>query len=250
MFGTAGRSVAGTLAAIGFLVKLFPVLVLAPGLATRGAQSDPGLRRTVVSAVTTAALGLFLWFAIGGRGVLASFHYHAARGLEIESIYSGLLMAAGLLLGSPLQYAFRFGSIELVSGPVAGIASVVPFLQMLALLAVALFVRRHPGDMFRSVAALFLAFILFGKVISPQYVLWLLPLGACWLNGTASRQRWLLFGIAFLTSIIHPWIWFALLRFDWWAVLVLNLRNALLLVLLLSLLKASLPFEGRHEQDA
>ena len=180
---------------------------------------------------------------------MTSVTYHAARGLEIESLYSGLLMGIAVLRGAAQQYAFRFGSIELVSGWSAAVAAVVPVLQLLSLSGVAVAVRRSAPDLFRSVAAFILAFIVFGKVLSPQYVIWVLPFAACWAGPRADQQRWLLFAIALLTTAIHPWIWFALLRFEWWAVLVLNLRNAALLALLCWLLVAPPPHASINAGD-
>lgn len=240
---------AGVFAAVGFLVKLFPALVLAPAVASCGFKREYRNWRTLAVALLTALLGFAVWFLIGGSGVITSIAYHAARGLEIESLYSGLLMGIAVVRGATQQYAFRFGSIELVSESSAAVAAVVPMLQLLVLGAVAVAVRRSAPDLFRSVAAFILAFIVSGKVLSPQYVIWLLPFAACWSGPRADQQRWLLFAIALLTTAIHPWIWFALLRFEWWAVLVLNLRNAALLALLCWLLLTPPPQAALNAAD-
>ena len=82
--------------------------------------------------------------------------------------------------------------------------------------------------------ALVSAFIVFNKVGSPQYMLWLVPVVAVGVNQSWVHWRVpavLMLAISELTTLIFPIFYLPLIAGDLLAILLLTLRNALLLVL-------------------
>jgi hypothetical protein len=121
------------------------------------------------------------------------------------------------------------------------------------------------ADGLRYSAAAVLAFVLFGKVLSPQYLIWLFPFLAV-LEGRAGRLARRIFLLCCLTTtLIYPGPGFPMiLEHQGPAIVLLNLRNVLLLWLLAVLLRdpgadATAPSlshlelpdgESRHRPDA
>ena len=119
---------------------------------------------------------------IGTSGVWHVFQYHLERPLQIESVL-GTPQLLGQLLGADwATWAWSHGSHSLVAPGVGLAADLSGGLTLLAVAAVYLFAwlrRRHlraaPADQALVVLALLLALMTFGKVLSPQYFIWILP---------------------------------------------------------------------------
>ncbi len=166
--------------------------------------------------------------------------YHADRGLEIETLYSSLLMLNGLITGTPLAHVFEFGSEELVAPLAPLFLKLAMPLTALGLLGIYFIAWRYarrltdPAEAFEAIlkfsAVLFIGFMLLGKVLSPQYLLWLYPLA-----GVISKRReqvWIWLGSAlFLSLWVFPYHWFDLTSFVWLTVVLLFLRNLELAIL-------------------
>ena len=126
-------------------------------------------------------LVLIVPFMIRGFGGLGySFYIQATRQLQVESLGAQLLVAAGHLgVYHPASVIGAPGSRNL-SGPAAdavGFASSA--VEVLAVAFVARWYWRGRNDSQRLVlafAAAVVAFVAFGKVLSPQYLVWLIPL--------------------------------------------------------------------------
>ena len=102
------------------------------------------------------------------------------RPLQIESLASSVLLALHNAAGMPLEWASGSGSQNL-TGTVAGVASGITTVVGLAAL-VLVWVRYARGDtesaarFARYAAAAAVAFVAFGKVLSPQFLVWLLAI--------------------------------------------------------------------------
>jgi uncharacterized membrane protein len=149
--------------------KLWP-LVLVP-LALAWSYRAGRIRAALVGLAVAAAI--FIPFAIvAPHGVWDSVRGQASRPLQIES------------LGASLFTAFDHPQVISSHGSqnVAGhdsLATLFSLLQVAALVALWIAFARGPatGDrLLRYAAAAVCAFIAFGKVLSPQYLLWLIPL--------------------------------------------------------------------------
>jgi hypothetical protein len=181
--------------------KLY-ALLLAP-LALLWIWRRSGARAT---AGPLAALGVALgalvvpWLALSPGGVWDSIHAQVGRGLHTESLGASLLLAADRL---GLYDANVVRAAPAVSRDVAGgvpdaLAAASATLAVVAALVPGLFLLRRrvePGLLFAASVA---GFIAFTKVLSPQYLVWLIPLapfggaaaGALLVVALALAQSW------------------------------------------------------------
>ncbi|MDX6427425.1 MAG: hypothetical protein QOD52_2830 [Gaiellaceae bacterium] len=149
--------------------KLWP-LVLVP-LALVWSYRAGRLRAALVGLVVAAAV--FVPFAIvAPHGLWESLRGQASRPLQIESLGASLFTAFGhpnVISSHGSQNVAGHGSV----------AALFSLLQVAALVALWIAFARGPatGDrLLRYSAAAVCAFIAFGKVLSPQFLLWLIPL--------------------------------------------------------------------------
>jgi uncharacterized membrane protein len=172
------------LAALGLgaaiAAKLWPV-VLAPLIVahvwrTRGPRA---------AALWTAGLvavdaAIFLPFAVlSPDGLRASFHAQSARPLQLESLGSAVLIALHHVAGIHVHVATSFGSQNLAGTATYGVQLATTVAGVLGLITVWAFYARAPasGERLVAYAAAAVAVVLaFGKVFSPQFAIWLVPL--------------------------------------------------------------------------
>ncbi|MGH3144391.1 MAG: glycosyltransferase 87 family protein, partial [Rubrobacter sp.] len=239
-----GRYLLLAYASLGFgaAAKLVPALATLP-LAF--------LRRRVVRgyAVFFATLAIFLGSAvILGRGrFLQSLAYHADRGLQVESLAASVLMVLGRVEG----IAFEYGAFEVRgSGVDLAVALSLPVTGVVLALTVLAMYRGHRagelrGDAFpRYAAALILAFMLGSKVLSPQYMIWLLPLVPLSFGGRTGAGISVVFlAVCLATTLIFPTHYADLLNARYPGPELLLGRNLLLVFLwgLLLLAPAKVP---------
>jgi hypothetical protein len=221
---------------LGTAAKFVPLLAVLPlALTRRGVARGCGVFLAVVAL-------FFVPFALlGGRGLLQSFAYQAERGLQVESLAASVLM----FLHSAESIAFEHGAFE-VRGEGAGLAtSLTPILTLL-LLAVTGFAmwwefRRcgglEVGAFPRHAATLILAFMLGSRVLSPQYLIWLLPLVPLSAGGLVGTIICVLFLAAcFTTTLVFPIHYADLLSFRYPGPELLVARNLLLVTLWITML--------------
>jgi uncharacterized membrane protein len=129
-----------------------------------------------VVAVCAVVFGPFIAVAPGGVG--HSFALQIDRPLQLESLAGAVLIALHNAAGTTL-HVFSTMSQNL-SGPGAHLGAVLSSVaQVAALAAVWVAYVRGPQTGERLVlysAAAVVAFVAFGKVLSPQYLVWLIPL--------------------------------------------------------------------------
>jgi Glycosyltransferase family 87 len=229
-----GRPVAGgLLTAAGALLKIFPAVVAAPAavfeLVCARATRCRGL---LTFAVVTVAGGV-AWYALGGA---ASLIYHVERGLQIETLGAGALMLVDKIAGVAPAWRYSHTSVELVA-PLAEVFAVLAIPAQCVMLAAVVWRFRRSGmqDPLSWAAAAILAFILPGKVLSPQYLIWLLPFIPA-ISGRAGHRVRTFFLLACAATALEYLAIRHVTAFEFWAILILNVRNALLVVLLVVLL--------------
>lgn len=219
---------------------------LAPGLVLPAIAAPVATRRRVVATVVVlgAVLVAGSWLAAGWSRVVSPLTWQAERGLHLESV-----AATPLVLGwadRPDVYAVDMGPYNAfeVAGPGAGELLALSELASLLLLGLLawLWVRawRRPGGADLETSAwLALAglagFVVTSKVLSPQYLLWLLPAAAAAVGVARGRGvlawAWLLVVAAGLTQLVFPVLYehlIAVTDTTEVAVAVLATRNALL----------------------
>jgi hypothetical protein len=233
-----GRYLPFAYASLGFgaAAKFVPALAVLPlTLARRGAARG-------LAVFLAMAILFFMPFALlGGRGLLQSLAYQAGRGLQVESLAASVLM----FLRSADGIAFEHGAFEVLGGGV-GLATTLSPLLTLLLLAATGFVmwrdfRRYGrlavGAFPRHAAALILAFMLGSRVLSPQYMIWLLPLVPLSAGGMAGVIVCVLFLAACsATTLVFPVHYGDLLSVRYPGPELLLARNLLLVVLWVTML--------------
>jgi hypothetical protein len=231
----AGRSpLGGITAGLGALMKIFPGVVAAPALVWEVSRLRTSRAHGTAAFFATMAVGLAAWFALGSRSVLDSLGYHARRGLEVESLYGGALFLWGTATGTAVPWVFDYKAYHVGPEWGAWLAPIAFPLQVATLLLVMVqFWRSGMTEGMRYSAAAVLAFISTGKVLSPQYLIWLFPFSAV-LDGRIGRLARQIFLLACLTTaMLYPGPGFVMvLDHQAGAILLLNLRNGLLIWLL------------------
>ena len=221
--------------------KLYPV-VLAP-LAVAYVWRREGRREALVcasalAAVVAAAFAPFLVLAPGG--VWHSLWDQASRPLQIESLGAGVLLVAHHVLGTSLTVETSHGSQNLAGSAPDVLAAAQSLLQIAALVAVWILFARGPAGRDRLVlasGAALVAFIVGGKVLSPQFLIWLIPV-----IPLARGRRGLAAGALLATALVLTQLWFPyrywelalnLGALESWLVLMRDLVLVALLVVLL-----------------
>jgi uncharacterized membrane protein len=163
--------------------KLYP-LVIVP-LAAIYVWQVAGRSRTLRALGVFAAVALLvvLPFAILSPGGLwDSFHSQSARGLQIESLGASILLAGdqlGLYAATVVHGATGAATRDLAGSLPDALATITTLIQAAAVAAVWwLYARgsRGPERLVLASAAAVTAFLVFNRFISPQYVVWLIPL--------------------------------------------------------------------------
>jgi uncharacterized membrane protein len=176
-----GRSATSALLlGTAFAAKLWPA-VLAP-LAVVWLARTRGPRAAAqwaATAVATAAAWFLPFVALSPAGVGHTFHSQLARPLQLESLAGSVLIAAHHIAGTTLHSTSSFGSQNLTGPGTHAAAIATTVVGALALVAVwVLFARGAAADerFVTHAAGAVAVFIAFGKVFSPQFLIWLIPL--------------------------------------------------------------------------
>ncbi|HET8528643.1 MAG TPA: glycosyltransferase 87 family protein [Gaiellaceae bacterium] len=166
--------------ATGFAAKLWPA-VLAPVVCIWLWRRE-GRRAVAVwagTALATAAAWFLPFLVVGARGVGHSFYLQLARPLQIESLGATIFVAFHNIAGIGTGVVSNFGSQNVAGPGVHEITLATTALELLAIVACwVLFVRGEPtfDRLLVACAASTTALLAFGKVFSPQYMIWLFAL--------------------------------------------------------------------------
>jgi hypothetical protein len=187
-------------------------------------------------SVGVAVAVVLPFFLLAPDGVASSVWRQLGRPLQIESAGAAVLLALHHLAGMPLGWSSSHGSQNL-TGAVAAAAAVATALAQGAVL-VWLWARfaRRPVDaerLVRFAAAALVAFVALGKVLSPQFLVWLLPVVPLVAPPAGIAAAALLAGACLLTRGWFPDRYWELVRaFDGVASALVAARDLVLLTLL------------------
>ncbi len=224
---------AGALGA-GVALKLTPAMLLPLVLILA-----EGRRRIVWALVAFVVLAAapFLPF-LGAPQLSTVVTFHAERPLQVESVPGTAFLIAGAL-GSPrVSTGNSYGS-QFLSAPGSTIVSAVsPWLGVLVVAGIYVLVWRRrallraaPQYVPLAALACVLAFTVFNKVLSPQFLVWTFPLVALVVVGEGRGQRLCgvltLLAIA-LTQVEFPARYWAVVDLEPRAVAVVVVRNLVL----------------------
>jgi hypothetical protein len=199
---------------LGVTAKLYPAVLLPVALAFVWRRR--GRREAIVCAgIAVGAIALvFLPFVIlSPGGVWDSLKTQLDRPLQVESLGASLLLAAHHVFGVGATAETSHGSQNLAGSAAHAFAIAAVVLQALALLWIWTSFARGPTTreaFVRASAASLCAFVAFGKVLSPQFLIWLIPVVPLVL-GLRGLVAGLLLAVALgLTQLWFPFRYFRL----------------------------------------
>lgn len=232
---------AGALAAVATGLKLWPALLLPALTAPRGTRS-----RALAGVTATGLLLVVGTVTLAGvPRLFTPLTWQSERGLQIEAVAATPFMLARLVAPGSHQVAFTEHNAFEVSGP--GVGEVLLVTELLGLLLVPALLLLwwaawHRGRFLTTDAVAWMClaavagFMVTSKVLSPQYLLWLLPLAAAALTVVGSRElrtwAWGLLLTTAATQLVFPERYADLVDptvAGPWGTWALVLRNSLLL---------------------
>jgi hypothetical protein len=194
-------------------------------------------------SVTLTALALVLagrhWLPLPLQ--FASIHYQGERGIHIESVYGNILMIAERIRPSlHIATEYRWQAFHLngrVPTLVAPITTIVLLGSLLFVYASAWKKKQKDEQwLLRYTLLATMAFFLFNKVFSGQFVFWGFPLLLLYIWKEKPAIRWAILGAYTVAVALYPLLitWqVAFVHFATLPLLVLTLRNILLAVVFL-----------------
>ena len=206
-FCSGKPALCGFAIALGIGVKLYPIIFAPPlfVLAVRQKRWKPFAWGMATGLLPLVLLGFYLpWWRFAA--------FHAARGLQVESLYASLLWLGKLLGWTQANWEYTQSWYE-VHGTTAN--AVLPWARMLFVgatgisTAVAVWAASRTktftiSRLARLLLVPLLGFVIFNQVLSPQYLVWLLPLAAL---AALEGELWPVLAVvlaAMLTPAIYP----------------------------------------------
>lgn len=232
-------AVAGGMLAIATWIKVWPValiVVIVIAVRRRG-------RALVGAAIVGGGTAVGILLLGGGANIFGFITQQTGRGLQIESPVSNIWLWVAAV--NPAVAKVGFNS-EIVTYQVTGVGTEsasqlmtpVMILAMAALLVLGIYVVRTGAFASRVLPAFALAavsgLIVFNKVGSPQFILWLaapVVLGIVTLGSHFRLPAILTAVLALLTQLIYPTFYNQVVMLNTGALLLLSLRNILLIAL-------------------
>ncbi|MFF1902100.1 glycosyltransferase 87 family protein [Kitasatospora sp. NPDC058218] len=222
-------AIGGLLLGLGGIIKVWPLIGLI------GTPSGRRTRRAWTAAAATAVSVGFLLTA-GMNGAFEFLTFQKDRGVEVESVGALPLHFARMAGAWDGRVTMNYGSVEMlgpwvyVVGKVMMAGSLLGFAWLLLWRFTAK--RRNAATMYDAALAALLIFIVTSRVISPQYLVWLVGVAAVCLTVRGTSQRpvaLLILAATPLTLVEFPLLFSDLVNSEPWAVTALTLRNLLLL---------------------
>jgi Glycosyltransferase family 87 len=232
----------GTLLGTLFAAKLFaPIALPLTAIRLWRTSGERALVRATAAFVLVSllAFGYFALTAFGGLGF--SLKTQLQRHLQTESLGASLLFAADrlgiyhtrMISGAP-------GSLDLggtVADTVGVLTTVVAIGAVLAVAAVCARRELASEDFVVAFVATVAGFIAFAKVLSPQYLVWLVPLVPLVRGRTGAFASALLLTCLVLTQVEN--YGFTGLHVATWAIWTILIRNVALVALYAQLLRVT-----------
>jgi glycosyl transferase family 87 len=202
----------GALAGLGAMVKVWPIFVLLAEWDRKRLMRSAGAALATIVAVFAIA-----WIALGDQtGFLSN---QGDRGLQIEAVAASPWQLREVIRGTPVPTVQRFGTNEIGSDLADAVGKLLDLVAVAVLAAAAWWwwmrdraIRRGRTDLEDSILSrdfvftVVLLFVVVSRVLSPQFMIWLVGLAAVVL--TAGRTRlarpaWVVIGAVVLTAGLY-----------------------------------------------
>jgi hypothetical protein len=198
----ARPGLSGASAAVGTIVKVWPVLMLL-------ALPRPSLRRGVPAFVVTV-LVLALGFALLFHDSLSFLANQRDRGLQVEST-GALPFLVFSLLGGQVETGLTYGSIQVLMNGAELVGTMVTLVGFAIFALIAWWRLRGrlenvpAGDVALTVM---LVSVVTSRVYSPQFNTWLVGVAAAAMLSTRTRLRGvagIVIAVSIVTQVVYPW---------------------------------------------
>jgi Glycosyltransferase family 87 len=164
---------------LGAAAKLYPGVLVPLGVAY--VWKRRGRREATVClglAIGVTALIFLPFLAVAPGGVWHSISVQLGRPLQVESLGSALLLAAHHTFGVAVTGETSHGSQNLQGTGADVVAIVLSIVQVAVITGIWVAFARGRGGreaLVRASAAMLSAVVALGKVLSPQFLIWLIP---------------------------------------------------------------------------
>jgi len=241
---------AGLGAGLAVAAKGVPIIVVPVAIVFWLSERRP--RDIVVALAAAGLLGVAVALpavAAAGTSVIDLLRYHAARPLHVESTWGAILLLSRAIDPASARLDVTFASLNVTADWDAVLrvaAATLPFAWAAAVCAWLWAALRRAGDerarglaFVAALCAALAGWMVLGKVFSPQYLTWLLPLAVVACVAGGRRSCWHLLIVLALTQAIYPFLYsVGVPDGDGpWFGLVVAARNAALLAWAIGLLR-------------
>ena len=194
--------------------KLYPGVLLPLALVwvwrRRGRRYALGCLALFVGVVAVCYLPFLV---VGADGVAASLGRQLSRPLQLESLGAAVLLSLHSLVGLDVEMRSSHGS-QNIGGAIGDVVGIVQTLVQVGVLS-AVWLGFARGEMSRErfvrySAAAVLAFVALGKVLSPQFLIWLVPLVPL-----VAGRRGLVASALLVLALVLTQLWFPFRYWDW-----------------------------------
>ncbi len=238
---------------LGIATKLYPVVLVPLGVAYAWKRAGRREALNCLGIVVVVAAAFFLpFFILSPGGVWHSVSVQLGRPLQVESLGSAVLLAAHNVFGTGVAGETSHGSQNL-AGSAAGVLAVISTVVQACLFAwIWVSFARGAGSrdsLVRSSAAAVCAFVAFGKVLSPQFLIWLIPVVPLVRGRRGLWASGLLLLALVLTQLWFPFRYFRLANDFEEGLSWLLLARDLVLVALTVVLVTSLRRDAIHPES-
>jgi hypothetical protein len=198
---------------VAFATKLYPAALLPLAAAWVWRRAGRREAALALAGFAAAALAVFLPFVVlAPHGVWDALTRQTDRPLQIETLGAGVLLVLHQVVGLGLTMRSSHGSQNLAGAGPDALAAVQTAVQLAALAAIWIWFARGPADrerLVRAAAAAVCAFVALGKVLSPQFLIWLVPLVPL-----VRGRRGLAAGGLLATALVLTQLWFPFRYWD------------------------------------
>jgi uncharacterized membrane protein YidH (DUF202 family) len=180
-------------------------------------RDSHGLRAASAAFILCTAAVAIAYLGLAWPRIFDAFEYHANRPIQMESIYSALLMLVRWHSPDVFSIVLSYGSYNIVSLYEPLLRNVASIFVLLGLLAAYVWAYRRihaaADDRERfvyvilSCCACLVAVVSLGKVSNSQYLVWLIPIGALAGALSAGDGRWRLVIACALAQAVYPFLY-------------------------------------------